>query len=167
MVKDKKILVSLTVTLLFLLSGCSSNKRETVSFPKDDLGNPKRDVIVINSEEMELPDFKNTIDEDKKMHTVNVKEQKDGTVVVALPQGRPTNNWYIEEKEEIKLVSYNTESLDGKKRDKPEGGSDEIQTFTFITSLNLIRFKWVNINQSGKSFEDKSESYKLDVVISE
>lgn len=166
MVKNKKILIiTFAFALLFALSGCSKKEKD-INFPKDSEGYPKSNVMLINGEETELQDI--TLIDGKMSHVVNAKNRKDGTVVVVLPQGIPFNQWYIQESEEIKLISYMTESLFNGAGEKLEGLSSEIQTFCFSAPpSSTVLFKWVNTNQSGKSFDEKDEDYLLKVKISE
>lgn len=42
-----------------------------------------------------------------------------------------------------------------------EGPSDEIQIFKFIMLDGEVKFKWSNIYELGKSFEEKKEDYLL------
>lgn len=166
MIKNKKILIiTFAFALLFALSGYSKKEKD-INFPKDSEGYPKSNVMLINGEETELQDI--TLIDGKMSHVVNAKNRKDGTVVVVLPQGIPFNQWYIQESEEIKLISYMTESLFNGPGEKLEGPSSEIQTFCFSAPpSSTVLFKWVNTNQSGKSFDEKDEDYLLKVKISE
>jgi len=166
MVKNKKILIIVSAcAFLFALSVCSAKKKD-INFPKDSKGYPKSNVILVNGEETVLPDI--TLTDGKMIHEVNAKIRKDGTVVVVLPQGIPINQWYIQESEEIKLISYIRESLFDGPGEKLEGPSSEIQTFCFSSApSNTVLFKWVNINQSRKAFDEKDEDYLLKVRIYE
>lgn len=161
--RNKSVLIVMAAVLLLSFSACSVKKtgsEDGLNFPKDSQGYPKRNVILVNGKKVELSDQKSSV--------TDAKIREDGTVMISLPQGLPINNWYIEENENIKLVSYTTNtSLDKTEGDR-EGQSAEIQTFIFrTTKIEPVLFKWVNVEQSGKSFEEKEEEYLLKVVVSD
>lgn len=166
--KDKKILTIIFICALFLLlSGCSNEKKH-LSFPQDKDGVPKSNVILVNGVEVECPDIKDSLMGDKISHVVNAKVQENGTVVVTLPKGAAINSWYIEEAEGIALISYFQEALVDESVEILEGPSYTGQTFTFAGAPSgVVRFKWANANQAGKSFEDKEEDYRLLVKVSD
>lgn len=127
------------------------------NFPRDELGYPKHDVIIINDATYSLKDLSN--------HKVNIKINNDKeNIEVLLPQYLPIYTWSIEESENINLINYN--KITYNIVDIKEGVSPDIQRFEFnIESNQSVLFKWSNINELGKSFKEKNEEILLELNI--
>lgn len=96
-------------------------------------------------------------------------EKKSNIVEIVLPQYLPINNWSIEEKEYVNLISYNKTDFPIKDGDMIEGISTAVQKFKIQVSTDEtteILLKWANINEVDKLFKDKKEDYLLKISVS-
>ena len=154
------MLISVISLTIFIICSCQQRQHMTnndYNFPKDELGYPKHDVIIINDVTYSLKDLSN--------HKVNIKINNDNeNIEVLLPQYLPTYTWSIQDTENINLISYN--KITYNIEDIKEGVSPDIQRFEFnIESNQSVLFKWSNINELGKSFKEKNEEILLELNI--
>lgn len=112
---------------------------------------------------------------DTKAKTFKVNDEKEielkdlKVVEVTLPQRIPICLWSIEMKDYIDLVSYSNDTIEIEDKNKLEGPSPNLQTFRFkVYKENdvTVSFKWSNINEIEKSFNDKEAYYLLKLKIS-
>lgn len=171
---DKRILVAISlISLLIFAIGCGRNggeKRAQIDFPKDANGYPQRDIVVINGEKYDLDNIEKAIVTSQIKHEINLKlTGKTETLEVILPQNNPINLWSIEDSKYMDLVSYNKEPVTIENKDMLEGASVNLQKFriTIPQDENInLSFKWANVNEIEKSFNDKVENYLLTIKIS-
>ena len=98
--------------------------------------------------------------EDNLDCVIELPDVKTGDrIEVILPQYLPVNLWSIEEKETIDLTNYNKKELSV--RQDVEGKSAFVQKFTFTMDDTSILFKWSNVRECGKSFNEKEKDYLL------
>ena len=100
--------------------------------------------------------------EDNLDCVIELPDVKTGDrIEVILPQYLPVNLWSIEEKETIDLTNYNKKELSV--RQDVEGKSAFVQKFTFTMNDTSILFKWSNVRECGKSFNEKEKDYLLKI----
>ena len=100
--------------------------------------------------------------EDNLDCVIELPDVKTGDrIEVILPQYLPVNLWSIEEKETIDLTNYNKKELSV--RQDVEGKSAFVQKFTFTMDDTSILFKWSNVRECGKSFNEKEKDYLLEI----
>lgn len=148
-----RIVILATAVFAILVSCSDGGKEPGIKFPVDEQGYPKN-VVVINEEQYDL------MGEDEQMKEIPVKLDEDAIVKVTLPQKIPTHFWTIEEKESVMIDSYNKSDADVE--NEVEGISSMLQDFKFTCAPGeSVSFKWVNIDEFGKSFDDKESDYTL------
>lgn len=154
MKKNKKILIgSLLVLTVYLLSGCK--KEKDTEFPKDKQGYPKHDIVLINGKEYKLSGTEKEIE---------MKLPKDETLEISLPQYQPTHFWCMEENVTLNVTNYNKKEMSVP--EKLEGVTSNVQNFCVnVTKDNNVSFKWVNVNECGKTFAEKKADYLLKIKI--
>ncbi|SHF06827.1 hypothetical protein SAMN02745784_02692 [Tissierella praeacuta DSM 18095] len=176
MVKNYRILIVMFLTtMLIFFVGCSNSNvienGEQIDFPKNDNGYPQGNIVVINGEEYHLDKIEQAIVNSHIEHEIDLKlnDKAEDFVEVILPQNNPISLWSVETKEYIDLVSYSKDELKIEDKNILDGVSANLQTFRFIISKEndvTISFKWSNINEIEKSFNDKVEYYLLKIKIS-
>lgn len=178
MIKKKRffiIVISFLILSVFMLSSCNNKNTDThethVDFPVDDKGYPQNNVVIINGNTYSI-NLKNNSNKTSKIDAkIELKlsdDEKD--VEIILPQYLPINNWFIEEKNYINLKSYEKLEYPIKKDNMIEGITPFVQKFNIEVSVSEateLVFKWANINEANKSFEDKNEDYLLKIVITQ
>lgn len=148
----KKVLAVLvcvfTIPVVLFLGGCHERsaleEKKEIEFPVNERGYPQNKIEI-------------------KM------EKKSNIVEIVLPQYLPINNWSIEEKEYVNLISYNKTDFPIKDGDMIEGISTAVQKFKIQVSTDEtteILLKWANINEVDKLFKDKKEDYLLKISVS-
>lgn len=88
---------------------------------------------------------------------------------VILPQKSPICLWSIEAKDYIDLKSYSKDTIKIDSKNMLEGVSANLQTFRFSVYKDndvSVSFKWSNVNEIEKAFNDKKEYYLLKLKIS-
>lgn len=163
------------VVSTILLSGCNGGatleKNAKTEFPMDEKGYPQGNVVIINGRVHNLDKIKNALTSSHVESEIGLKlEEESGNVVeVTLPQRIPICLWSIEMKDYIDLVSYSNDTIEIEDKNKLEGPSPNLQTFRFkVYKENdvTVSFKWSNINEIEKSFNDKEAYYLLKLKIS-
>lgn len=150
----RKILIAgLFVLTVCLLSGCQ--KEKDTAFPKDKQGYPKHDIVLINGKEYKLNGTEQEIE---------VKLPKDEILEISLPQYQPTHFWCMEDNVTLNVTNYNKKEVDVPKM--LEGVTANVQNFCVnVTKDNIVTFKWVNVNECGKSFSEKKADYQLKINV--
>lgn len=177
MSKSKKILVSIFMIVILIFStGCNNsnglkNQNQT-DFPKDDKGYPERNIVIVNGEEYNLDNIEKTAVDSPVQHEIDLElSEEDGNIVeIILPQINPINIWSIENKENVDLVLYSKDELIIEENNMLEGVSANLQKFRFTVPQDedtYVSFKWANVNEIKKSFDDKKERYLLTIKISD
>lgn len=175
----KTILVILVcifvIPVMFLLGGCNrtstlEDKKKEINFPVNEKGYPKNNIVIINGKSYPLKIAGNSHIDSKVDCEVDVKMNKESDVVeVIVPQYLPINNWSIEEKNYIDLISYSRIDFPIEDKYMAEGVSATVQKFQFqITTdeTTEILLKWSNIDEIEKLFKNKKEDYLLKIVVS-
>lgn len=168
-----RILIAAVLLLMcFVCYGCiKSNIMKNSSdtkFPTEKKGYPKKDVVLINGKEYSLADIQKSFGESGIINQIELQMDSTETqITVVLPRIQPTLLWSMEEQENIDLISYKEEkyTVHGEMRD---GESAEIQIFVFKINRDSdqrIRFKWSNVNEQGKSFQEKEGVYTLELFV--
>ncbi len=175
MVKNYRILTAMFLTTMIVFSfGCRSNNVmknvKQIDFPKNDNGYPQGNIVIINGKEYHLDRIEQAIVSSPIKHEIDLKlgGEAGDIVEVILPQYNPISLWSIETKEYIDLVSYSKDALKIEDKHMIDGISANLQTFRFIISKEndaTISFKWSNINEIEKSFNDQVEYYLLKIKI--
>lgn len=159
-----------TISLTFLLVGCNEKllmeEKVDVEFPVDENGYPKNNIVLINNKSYPIQ----LVGDSQSNSEIKIKiEKKSDIVDIVLPRYLPINSWSIEEREYMSLISYNRINFPIKDKNMSEGISSEIQRFKINVQMDEnteILFKWSNINEIDKLFNDKKEDYLLKIVIS-
>lgn len=168
-----RILIAAVLLLMcFVCYGCiKSNIMKNSSdtkFPTEKKGYPKKDVVLINGKEYSLADIQKSFGESEIINQIELQMDSTETqITVVLPRIQPTLLWSMEEQENIDLICYKEEkyTVHGEMRD---GESAEIQIFVFKINRDSdqrIRFKWSNVNEQGKSFQEKEGVYTLELFV--
>lgn len=178
MIKQKRfliIMISLLFLSVFILSSCNNKNTDTheksVDFPLDDKGYPQNNVVIINGNTYSI-DLKNNSNENSKTKTkieLNLSDDKKDIEII-LPQYLPINSWFFDEKNYINLKTYEKLEYPIKKDNMIEGISPFVLKFNIEVSdseTTELVFKWANINEANKSFEDKNEDYLLKIAITQ
>lgn len=173
--KILNILICILVSTAIVLGGCNGGvtlgKNTKTEFPMDEKGYPQGNVVIINGRVHNLDKIKNALTSSHVESEIGLKlEEESGNVVeVTLPQRIPICLWSIEMKDYIDLVSYSNDTIEIEDKNKLEGPSPNLQTFRFkVYKENdvTVSFKWSNINEIEKSFNDKEAYYLLKLKIS-
>lgn len=159
-----------TISLTFLLVGCNEEllmeEKVDVEFPVDENGYPKNNIVLINNKSYPIQ----LVGDSQSNSEIKIKiEKKSDIVDIVLPRYLPINSWSIEEREYMSLISYNRINFPIKDKNMSEGISSELQRFKINVPMDEnteILFKWSNINEIDKVFNDKKEDYLLKIVIS-
>lgn len=147
-----------------LMTGCSASGSGDSGFPTDEAGYPDKDAVMINGEVYETGFGDEGEDSGYEMN-MQVKAADDGSVTVVLPQIIPTHTWCMEEKEDVHLKSF--ETVETGVTEEREGQSEALQSFKFTAdSGSTVRFKWVNVDESGKAFSEKAADREIRVTVS-
>lgn len=161
--------------IIFLLGSCntkvvSEDKMMEINFPLNEAEYPQNNVVVVNNKSYPLEIVGNSHIDAKVDSEIKITmNEEDDIVEVILPQYLPINNWSIEEKEYIHLISYDRIDFPIKDKNMIEGISSVVQKFQFQISRGEnteILLKWSNINEVDKLFKDKKEDYLLRIVVS-
>lgn len=172
----KRILACVLLLVTLTLVGCNSisdmERNTTMDFPKTDKGYPQGNIVMINGKEYPLKNIEEATANSKISYEIelNLKDKAEGTIDVVLPQNSSINLWSIESNERIDLISYNKINCEIKNTDMIEGISSKLQKFQFVVPPEedtSVSFKWSNVNEIEKSFNDKQESYLLIIKISQ
>ncbi len=157
--------VSLALALsIGIMTGCGASGSGDREFPTDEAGYPEKDAVMINGEVYEMGFGDEGEDSGYEMN-MQVKAADDGSVTVVLPQIIPTHTWDMEEKEDVILKSFETTKTDV--TEPCDGPSDTLQSFTFTAdSGSTVLFKWVNVNEAGKAFSEKTADREIRVTVS-
>lgn len=95
---------------------------------------------------------------------IEMKLPKDETLEISLPQYQPTHFWCMEENITLNVMNYNKKEVSVP--EKLEGVTSNVQNFCVnVTKDNIVTFKWVNVNECGKSFSEKKAAYLLKIKI--
>ncbi len=137
----------------------------------DEKGYPQDNVVIINGRVHNLDKIKNALASSHVESEIDLEmgEKSENVVEVTLPQLTPICLWSIEMKDYIDLVSYSNDTIKIEDKNKLEGPSPNLQTFRFkVYKENdvTVSFKWSNINEIEKSFNDKEAYYLLKLKIS-
>lgn len=172
----KFIIISsiLFVAVLIFLSACSQtrlpvnkNPDDTV-FPLDADGKTNRNVVLINNTEYSITPRKdaNGIDLDESVtvsDSIDVKTDGE-TLTVVLPQISPVMTWRTDT--DTNIVKQEEKNAIGDR--KPlEGESGNIQIFTVKKpdGGNSLCFKFVNINDAEKPFDEVIAAREITINI--
>lgn len=180
--KGKKgiwILSLVLVGIVFVVALCLGKSVQSgknagegfADFPLDEKGYPREDVLQIEEEYYEMPLMRNAYGDTAVSHRLEVRKQGDSeTIHIVLPRRSPTHRWSLEETEDIRMIGYQEVECAKRKGEKEvlEGVSDILQVFEVSADYDTdheIRFKWCNINEVEKSFEEKKENYLLRIKV--
>ncbi|EFE27711.1 hypothetical protein HMPREF0389_01342 [Filifactor alocis ATCC 35896] len=171
----KKISIALLmISMIILFVACRNhvklNNKEEVFFPKGDNGYPQNNIVMINGKQYLLKHIESAMNNSHVIHEIDLElsEETEGMVEVILPQNIPINFWSIGVNEEIDFISYHKIDYPIEDKDIVEGVSATLQKFCFIVPLEKdtsISFKWSNVNEIEKSFNDRDENYLFKIKI--
>lgn len=100
----------------------------------------------------------------EKEKEIEMKLPKDETLEISLPQYQPSHFWCMEENITLNVMNYNKKEVSVP--EKLEGVTSNVQKFSLnVTENNNVSFKWVNVNECGKSFSEKQADYLLKIKI--
>lgn len=169
--KTFKITIVTVFLVTLCITGCthyrSVNKvddRAYASFPTDQYGYPKTNIVLINGEKYEM---KSNIDdnasEEEKTTIITIKNFEDTVKTdIVLPKYVLTCKWTMKEKENPSVLYYNIYRASPK--EAMDGGSSEIQHFRIIaTKGNVAEFKFVEEREMNKHYEDREGSRILKI----
>lgn len=174
----KKVLAVLvcvfTIPVVLFLGGCHERsaleEKKEIEFPVNERGYPQNNIVIINDTSYPIVIVGHSHIDSKVDSEIEIKmEKKSNIVEIVLPQYLPINNWSIEEKEYVNLISYNKTDFPIKDGDMIEGISTAVQKFKIQVSTDEtteILLKWANINEVDKLFKDKKEDYLLKISVS-
>ena len=167
----KKISIALLmISMIILFVACRNhvklNNKEEVFFPKGDNGYPQNNIVMINGKQYLLKHIESAMNNSHVIHEIDLElsEETEGI----LPQNIPINFWSIGVNEEIDFISYHKIDYPIEDKDIVEGVSATLQKFCFIVPLEKdtsISFKWSNVNEIEKSFNDRDENYLFKIKI--
>jgi|GEM_PF-7052354 len=177
MAENKRILrLLLIVAAAGILAGCgNAAKAEQASkdaaaegtaaadFPRDDIGVPDA-VVMVDGTAYELEGFDAAAGGSRQELELTV--ETDTAAEIVLPVISPTHFWSLEETEEVSLVSYDKKAW-WELSEELEGEVAALQRFKVelpAEASTYIRFKWANVNEIGRAFDDKAEDYYLCIV---
>lgn len=163
-------LISIWLLVLMIL-GCGNNMYKSsegfsiTKFPRDKQGYPKCNVVIINGTEFSIKDLSKSLMRNNLDQEIKLQDIREGDrIEVILPQYLPINLWSIEEKETIDFINYNKKDLTVQQA--VEGRSAFVQKFIFtLENDTSILFKWSNVQECGKSFDEKEKEYLLKISI--
>ncbi|WP_454963606.1 hypothetical protein [Filifactor alocis] len=171
----KKISIALLmISMIILFVACRNhvklNNKEEVFFPKGDNGYPQNNIVMINGKQYLLKHIETATNNSHVIHEIDLElsDETEGMVEVILPQNNPINFWSIEMNEEIDFISYHKIEFDIEDKDMIDGVSGTLQKFCFIVpqeESTSISFKWANVNEIEKSFNDRDENYLFKIKI--
>lgn len=145
-------------------------EKKEIEFPVNERGYPQNNIVIINDTSYPIDIVGHSHIDSKVDSEIEIKmEKKSNIVEIVLPQYLPINNWSIEEKEYVNLISYNKTDFPIKDGDMIEGISTAVQKFKIQVSTDEtteILLKWANINEVDKLFKDKKEDYLLKISVS-
>lgn len=168
----KKVLTifigSFLLSVMFLLTSCSkepvSDDKE-MEFPVDDKGYPQNNVVMINKKAYPI----DLVGESHMGSEIEIKMDGDSDLVeIVLPQYIPINYWYLNEKENLNLVSYSMIDFPIKNENMLEGPSPAVQKFVLNVAreeTSEILLKWSNVDEVDKLFKDKKADYLLKIKV--
>lgn len=112
----KKVLAVLvcvfTIPVVLFLGGCHERsaleEKKEIEFPVNERGYPQNNIVIINDTSYPIDIVGHSHIDSKVDYEIEIKmEKKSNIVEIVLPQYLPINNWSIEEKEYVNLISYN------------------------------------------------------------
>ncbi len=161
----KRVLkLTMIVFALLSLAACSSSGYDVQKFPIGEKGSPLKKVIV-NNKEYELKNIYS--DEPQSLDIqVELKETDSSYINIILPKLIPGYSWHIDEKFYWAVKEYKIEEIQNDKSKNYEGASNELQIFTIDTSRIegfSINFRWININENEKTFNERKVSYTVNI----
>lgn len=152
--------------------GSSVSVKEDIlsTFPLDEKGYPLKNIVIINGEQYPLDNIEEAILDAHLEKEIDIKlgDETGNMVEVILPQNNPICLWSIEAKAYIDLISYSKNTIKIDDKNMLEGTSANLQTFRFRVYEDdvSVSFKWSNVNEKEKFFNDKKENYLLKLKIS-
>ena len=83
-------------------------EKKEIEFPVNERGYPQNNIVIINDTSYPIDIVGHSHIDSKVDSEIEIKmEKKSNIVEIVLPQYLPINNWSIEEKEYVNLISYN------------------------------------------------------------
>lgn len=173
----KKILVVLIgvflIFVILLLRGTNNKlaleEKNDIYFPLDEKGYPQNDIVMINNKSYPIKIADDShIDSIVDSEIVIKMDEESEILEVILPQYLPVNNWSVEEKKYMDLVSYSRIDFPIKDKYMAEGVSATVQKFQFKVAkgeTTEILLKWSNIEEVDNLFKDKKENYLLKIKV--
>lgn len=173
---NRKFIISsiLFAVVLIFMSSCSQTRLsvnkspDETAFPLDADGRTKSDVILIDSKEYSITPRKDSNGEDLD-YSVTVRDSLDvktdgKTLTVALPQVSPVMTWRADTDVEIEKQEKRAATGD---RKPTEGESGDVQIFTVKKPADgkTLRFKFVNINDAEKPFDEVVSAREITINI--
>lgn len=174
----KKVLAVLvcvfTIPVMLFLGGCHERsaleEKKEIEFPVNERGYPQNNIVIINDTSYPIDIVGHSHIDSKVDSEIEIKmEKKSNIVEIVLPQYLPINNWSIEEKEYVNLISYNKTDFPIKMGYDWRNINSGYKNLKFKSSTDEtteILLKWANINEVDKLFKDKKEDYLLKISVS-
>lgn len=166
---NKRVLTILISVILItvLFSACNSSNKKPI-FPLDADGKTNRNVVLINNTEYSITPRKdaNGVDLDESVtvsDSIDVKTDGE-TLTVVLPQVSPVMTWRTDT--DANIVKQEEKNAIGD-REPAEGESGNIQIFTVKKPADgkTLRFKFVNINDAEKPFDEVVSAREITIKI--
>ena len=107
-------------------------EKKEIEFPVNERGYPQNNIVIINDTSYPIDIVGHSHIDSKVDYEIEIKmEKKSNIVEIVLPQYLPINNWSIEEKEYVNLISYNKTDFpikDGDMIERSEEHTSELQS---------------------------------------
>lgn len=167
--KKSRILILIGIIVVAMLSGCGKVKdSNTIEVKLDEDGYPLYNVIYLDNTEYEIPG--EIFQEEKISHELEHELLKSKKVTVILPVVMPIWTWEFDSTQDG--VEILKDEIIYPEADLPydiDGPTNSLQRITIEISedieIPILHFKWVNINEEDKEFEDMLEHYLLSIKL--